>query len=175
MAFFSYFPKIEYDVRGDGSMRVMTNLTRRTRFRDYIRLNAVTYDFYDVKGGETPEYIANEYYGDPELHWIILMANNIVDYYTQWPMTVPTFEEYVKEKYDDANGIHHYEYSQESGDTTKIIELPNESATTIPAGATIVTNYVYEERIQENNRRIRLIQPRFIDGIKKEFKNLMNG
>ena len=175
MAFFSYFPKIEYDVRGDGSKTVMTNLTRRTRFRDYIRLNAVTYDFYDVKGGETPEYIANEYYGDPELHWIILMANNIVDYYTQWPMTVPTFEEYVKEKYDDANGIHHYEYSQESGDTTKIIELPNESATTIPAGATIVTNYVYEERIQESSRRIRLIQPRFIDGIKKEFKNLMNG
>ncbi len=175
MAFFSYFPKIQYDVRGDGVTTVMTNLTRRTRFRDYIRLNSVNYDFYDVKDGETPEYIANEYYGDPELHWIILMANNIVDYYTQWPMTVPTFEEYVKEKYDDANGIHHYEYSQESGDTTKIIELPNESATTIPAGATIVTNYVYEERIQENNRRIRLIQPRFIDGIKKEFKNLMNG
>ena len=62
-----------------------------------------------------------------------------------------------------------------AGDTTKIIELPNESATTIPTGAIIVTNYVYEERIQENNRRIRLIQPRFIDGIKKEFKNLMNG
>ena len=39
MAFFSYFPKIEYDVRGDGSKTVMTNLTRRTRFRDYIRLS----------------------------------------------------------------------------------------------------------------------------------------
>ena len=47
-------------------------------------------------------------------------------------MTIPTFEAYVKEKYDDANGVHHYEYSQESGDSTKVIELPNESATTIP-------------------------------------------
>jgi hypothetical protein len=90
-------------------------------------------------------------------------------------MTVPAFEEYVKEKYDDANGIHHYEYQQESGDTTKVLELPNESATTIPAGAVTITNYIYEERIQEKNRRIRLVQPRFIDGIKKEFKNLMNG
>ena len=52
-------------------------------------------------------------------------------------MTVPAFEEYVKTKYDDANGIHHYEYTQESGDTTKVIELPNESATTILTGATI--------------------------------------
>jgi hypothetical protein len=103
------------------------------------------------------------------------MTNNIVDYYTQWPMTIPAFETYVKEKYDDANGVHHYEYSQESGDSTKVIELPNESATTIPAGATTITNYVYEERIQEKNRRIRLVQPRFIDGIKKEFKNKMNG
>lgn len=175
MAYFSYFPKIEYDVRGDGSTTVMTNLTKRVRLRDYIKLNSVNYDFYDVKNGETPEYIANEFYGDPELHWVIIMTNNIVDYYTQWPMTVPAFEEYVKGKYDDVNGIHHYEYFQDSGDTTKVIELPNESATSIPAGAVTVTNYIYEERIQEKNRRIRLVQPRFIDGIKKEFKNKMNG
>ena len=175
MAYFSYFPKVEYDVRGTGTNTVMTNLTKRIRLRDYFKRNAVNFDFYDVKNGETPEYIANEFYGDPELHWVIIMANNIVDYYTQWPMTVPAFESYVKEKYDDTNGIHHYEYQQESGDTTKVIELPNESATSIPAGATTVTNYVYEERIQEKNRRIRLVQPRFIDGIKKEFKNKMNG
>ena len=175
MAYFSYFPKVEYDVRGTGNVTVMTNLTKRIRLRDYARLNSVNYDFYDVKAGETPEYIANEFYGDPELHWVIIMTNNIVDYYSQWPMTVPAFEAFVKEKYDDPNGIHHYEYTQTSGDTTEVIELPNESATTIPAGAVTVTNYVYEERIQEKNRRIRLVQPRFIDSIKKEFKNKMNG
>ena len=61
----------------------MTNLTKRIRLRDYFKKN-VNFDYYDVKAGETPEYIANEFYGDPELHWVILMTNNIVDYYTQW-------------------------------------------------------------------------------------------
>lgn len=173
--YFKQFPTIPYDSHGTGKFKDVKNLLRRVAIRSKVKTNTMVYDTYDVKNGETPEYIANEFYGDPELHWVIIMTNNIVDYYTQWPMTVPAFESYVKEKYDDSNGIHHYEYQQESGDTTKVIELPNESATSIPAGATIVTNYVYEERIQEKNRRIRLVQPRFIDGIKKEFKNLMNG
>lgn len=175
MAYFSHFPKVSYDVRGDGNPQQMINITKRVRFRDYMKTNFVTYDFYDVKSGETPEYIANEFYGDPELHWVVLLANDIIDYYNEWPMTVPQFERYVKSKYDNVDGIHHYEYTQESGDTTFKIELPNDSATTQPAGSLPVTNYQYEENLQEQRRRIRLIQPRFIGQIKKEFKNRMNG
>ena len=175
MAYFSHFPKVSYDVRGDGNPQQMINITKRVRFRDYMKTNFVTYDFYDVKSGETPEYIANEFYGDPELHWVVLLANDIIDYYNEWPMTVPQFERYVKSKYDNVDGIHHYEYTQESGDSTFKIELPNDSATTQPAGSLPVTNYQYEENLQEQRRRIRLIQPRFIGQIKKEFKNRMNG
>jgi len=175
MAYFKQFPKVLYDVRGDGNEQMMTNITKRVRFRDYIKRNYVTYDFYDVKSGETPEYIANEFYGDPELHWIILLLNDVIDYYNDWPMTTEQFERYVKSKYDDIDAIHHYEYAQESGSTTFTIELPNDSATTIPVGATPITNYEYEESIQENKRRIRLIQKRFIGQIKNEFKNQMNG
>ena len=175
MAYFSHFPKVSYDVRGDGNPQQMINITKRVRFRDYMKTNFVTYDFYDVKSGETPEYIANEFYGDPELHWVVLLANDIIEYYNEWPMTVPQFETYVKSKYDNVDGIHHYEYTQESGDTTFKIELPNDSATTQPAGSLPVTNYQYEENLQEQRRRIRLIQPRFIGQIKKEFKNRMNG
>ena len=175
MAYFQQFPKVLYDVRGDGNQQLMINITKRVRFRSYIKENFVNFDFYDVKSGETPEYIANEFYEDPELHWVILLTNNIIDYYNDWPMTVPQFESYVKSKYDDVDGIHHYEYTQESGDTTFKIELPNDSATTLPAGSLPVTNYQYEESLQEQKRRIRLVQPRFIGQIKKEFKNRMNG
>ena len=175
MAYFQQFPKVLYDVRGDGNNQLMTNITKRVRFRSYIKENYVNYDFYDVQSGETPEYIANEFYGDPELHWVILLTNDIIDYYGDWPMTVPQFERYVKSKYDNIDDIHHYEYTQESGDTNFTIELPNESATTIPVGAVPITNYQYEEAVQEKKRRIRLIQPRFVEQIVKEFKNKMNG
>ena len=67
MSYFSNFPKVLYDVRGDGNVQEMINITKRVRFRDYMKKNFVTYDFYDVKSGETPEYIANEFYEDPVL------------------------------------------------------------------------------------------------------------
>jgi len=73
------------------------------------------------------------------------------------------------------NGIHHYEYTQESGDTSFVISLPNESATTIPVGATAVTNYEYEDRIQDEKRRIRLIKPEYVKEIKKEFARKIKG
>jgi len=171
MAYFNQFPKILYDVKSDGKPVLMTNLLKRVRMRDSIRLSTVAFDYYDVGEQETPEYVAGVYYGDPELHWIVLYANSIVDVYTQWPMSTPDFERYVKTKYDDINAVHHYEITQESGDTTKKIELPNDSATSIPVGAVTITNYEYETRIQEEKRRIRLVQPRYVERIKKEFRN----
>ena len=105
----------------------------------------------------------------------LFFKKEFIDYYNDWPMATEQFERYVKSKYDDIDAIHHYEYAQESGSTTFTIELPNDSATTIPVGATPITNYEYEESIQENKRRIRLIQKRFIGQIKNEFKNQMNG
>ena len=175
MAYFRQFPKVNYDVLGNRTTTRMTNLTRRTRFRDFVKLNNVSFDFYDIKAGETPEYIANEFYGDSELHWLIFMANDIVDYYTEWPMNVQMFEQYIKEKYEDVNGVHHYEIFQTSGDTTKTIEIPNDSANTIPVDAVTITNYEYEDRLQNSRRRIRLIRPEFISQIKKEFRSKMNG
>jgi hypothetical protein len=175
MAYFTQFPKIQYDVNGDGITTTMTDITKRIRLKDFVKKNFVAFDFYDVQSGETPEYLANEIYGDPELHWLIILTNDIIDYYADWPMTTPQFEAYVKSKYDDVNAIHHYEYVQNSGSTKFTIELPNESATTIPAGALAITNYQYEESIQDTKRRIRIVKPLYIETIKKQFKNLMNG
>ena len=175
MSYFNKFPTVEYDVLGDGNLRTMTDITRRVRVTDKARTSSVEFDFYDVVSGQTPEYVADRYYNDVKLHWLVLMANDIIDVYTQWPMGVKQFEDYVKSKYDDVNGIHHYEYTQESGDTSFVIELPNESATTIPVGATAVTNYEYEDRIQDEKRRIRLIKPEYVKEIKKEFSRKIKG
>ena len=170
MAYFSHFPKVSYDVRGDGNPQQMINITKRVRFRDYMKTNFVTYDFYDVKSGETPEYIANEFYGDPELHWVVLLANDIIDYYNEWPMTVPQFETYVKSKYDNVDGIHHYEIDAESGhDAGKIdVGLTNDDY----PSATPITNREYEEAQQDMKIRIKLLDPRYVEDFVEEFKRL---
>lgn len=173
--YFRKFPTVEYDAKGDGITTTMTDITRRARLNQSTLLNSVNFDFYDVPDGETVEAIAHKYYGDVNLHWIILLANDIRDLYTDWPMSVERFEQFVKAKYTDVNAVHHYEVAQTSGDTTFKVEYPNESATTLPAGAVAITNYEYEEAELEKKRRIRLVRPEFVDRIKQEFESVIGG
>ena len=116
--------------------------------------------------------IAQKYYGDVNLHWTIFIANDIIDYYEDWPMSVQKFEEFVANKYDNPQAIHHYEISQTSGDTTKIIDV-GMNTTDYPS-ATAVSNYTYEDKLQEKKRQIRLIQPQFISKFVSEFDKKLN-
>jgi len=68
-----------------------------------------TYDEYDITDSDTPEILAFKLYGDPELHWIILHFNNILDARFEWPQTTNNLVSYVQGKYANINGIHHYE------------------------------------------------------------------
>ena len=174
--YFSSFPIIPYGST-DGTVKNVTNLLRRVAIRTKVKSNAALFDTYDVKNGETPEIIADKLYEDPELHWVVLMVNNVTDRYHDWPMSEQQFNTYVNEKYSDPDGIHHHEISQESGDTTQKIEVYDpdliSSDTDAYTSATAITNREYEESEQDKKRKIRLLDPEFIDQFVDEFKNLM--
>ena len=162
------FPNITYDAKGNGKETFMKDIFRRVKVKGDAKAKFVEFDYYNVQDGETPEMIAYKYYDDAELHWTILVVNNIVDYYTDWPMSVQRFEEFVKEKYDNPGAIHHYEINQTSGDTTETIDVGMNI--TDYGSATAVSNYQYEQTLQDEKRQIRLIQPRFISDFVEEFE-----
>ena len=176
--YFDTIPKIQYDSVGAGNPKIVTNLLRRVAVRAKVKTNTLMFDTYDVKEGETPEIIAHKLYGDSELHWIVLLENNVTDRYHQWPMRYSQFLQYVNDKYDDVNAVHHYEISASSGDTTKKIEVYNNSAlycgdTDFYANATAVTNLEYEESQQEARRKIKLLDPQYLPQFIQEFELLM--
>ena len=174
--YFDSFPIIPYGST-DGTVKNVTNLLRRVAIRTKVKSNAALYDTYNVKNGETPEIIADKLYEDPELHWVVLLINNVTDRYHDWPMSEQQFSTYVNEKYSNPDGIHHYEISQESGDTTQKIEVYDpdliSSDTDAYTSATAITNREFEESEQDKKRKIRLLDPEFIDQFVDEFKNLM--
>ena len=131
------------------------------------------YDTYNVKEGETPEMIAHKLYGDTELHWIILLVNEVTDRYHQWPMTTPQFLDFINDKYDNPDGIHHYETTQTSGDTKVKIEVFNEVDEDAYTGLTPITNREYEENEQDKKRQIKLLDPSYVNAFVSEFKLLM--
>ena len=169
--YFDSFPLIPYDAVGNNDFVVLTNLCKRTGIIPKIKNTSVLYDTYDVKEGEMPEHIAFKLYDDAELHWIILMVNNIVDIYTDWPMSTANWNRYILDKYDDINDIHHYEITQSSGDTTKKINIGSDNSD-YPS-ATPITNYDYEESEQERKRGIKLLDPQYVDQVVKEHVKLM--
>lgn len=170
MSYFSRFPKIPYDISGNGEFKVFTHLMKRVKVRANTVSNAYNFDVYDVQEGETPEMIAHKYYGDAELHWVIMMINDIQDYYTDWPMSTPRFEQYLVEKYgNDIYGTHHYEITQSSGDTTQTIDIGTDN--TDHPTAVEVTNYEYESALQDEKRKIRLLDPDYIYNFVADFEN----
>ena len=168
--YFNTFPVIPYDSIGDYNFKEVTNILRRVRLRAKVKTNTLLFDTYDVKEGETPEMIADKLYGDPELHWVVLMVNDIADRFHQWPMNFSQFNQYVTDKYDDVNGIHHYEVAQESGDTSIKIWVENDSDTNAYSGATAITNYEYEQSEQDRKRKIRLLDVQYLGLFTSEFE-----
>ena len=176
--YFKNFPTIMYDSVGDGNFKDVKNLLRRVGVRAKVKANTLFYDTYDVKEGETPESIADKLYDDPELHWIVLLVNDITDRYHQWPMNFSQFNQFIIDKYDDVDGTHHYELAQSSGNTDTKIEVYNDSA--LYAGdndyygtATTITNREYEETQQDLKRQIRLLDPRYVQQFTEEYETLM--
>ncbi len=56
--YFNYFPKIVYEIKGDGEVKLVTNILKRLMLRtEFIREQSV-FDIYDVRDGDTPESIA---------------------------------------------------------------------------------------------------------------------
>ena len=171
--YFGSFPLIVYDSVGDGNFKIVTNLLKRVAMRSKVKANTLIFDTYDVKEGETPEMIADKLYNDPELHWVILYINNITDRYHQWPMNFAQFNSFLNEKYSNPNGIHHYEISQTSGDTSIKIDIGTDTTGYSEADLTTVTNREFEEERQDTLRSIRLLDFAYVDQFVLEFRNLM--
>ncbi len=177
MAYFRKFPLMAYDIAGNENYKLLPNILRRVKLRSGIRSGAFLFDNYDVFDGERPEDIAFKEYGDPELHWIILMTNNITDRYYQWPLTQPQFQEYLKDKYGAGNedATHHYEITQTSGPTTSRDYSHMVECNSDADNPTIISNRDYEHRKQDEYRQIRLLDKRFLDTFIEEFDNLIRG
>ncbi len=177
--YFANFPVIPYDSVGNGDYKLVTNLLKRVAVRAKVKTNTALFDTYNVKEGQTPEMIADKLYGDPNLHWIVMYVNNITDRYHQWPMTTPQFLAFLNDKYSDPDGLHHYEIPQTSGDTTVTINVgtditDSDGRNIYSRGEfTTITNREFEEKRQDTLRKIRLLDPAYVDQFVEEFENLM--
>jgi len=176
MSYFEKFPNMVYDVKNNGNYKLLPDILKRVKQRNAIKSGQFIFDTYDVKNGEKPEDIAYKWFGDAQLHWVILMTNDVTDRYYQWPMNDAQFEEFIADKYSNPDAVHHYEVTKDSGRTTG--QGPNDYSHLVEVNsdtdnAISISNREYEERIQDKNRSIRLLNQRFLSDFIEEFDKLI--
>ena len=102
--YFKKVPNLEYVSRGveKNSLLDFTtvkNLFIRAKIRDDIFKRVSYFEKYNILGDERPDQVANKFYGDPTLDWLVLLANNINNVYDEWPKTQYSFDKHLLKKY----------------------------------------------------------------------------
>ncbi len=175
--YFNKFSQGFYDLKNDGNDKLLTDLFTRIKVRNKALDVANAYDKYDVPNGETPEITAFKHFGDTRYHWVIMLTNDIIDRYYDWPLSYQAFEEYLKDKYSNPEAIHHYEITQSSGkitgngpdDYSHKLEVNSDTS-----GAVSVSNRQYEQREQDKKRQIKLLSPIYLQPFIEEFDKLVS-
>jgi len=163
------------------------NLWQRSEvLPEYI--NSITlFDEYVVKNGENPEIIANRLYGSPFYNWTLFIANDIVNYYEQWPKSTLQLTDYVSNKYDNPQATKHYVTTEVKNTTGNTIIPPgkvvpsNYSVSYIDNGIVVtanpvvsITNYQYEEEINGKKEKIKVIRPNLITDFVETYYRRIN-
>ena len=169
------------------------NLFKRGKLREDIFQDLAFFEKYKITGDDRPDNVAFEVYNDSSLDWVILLSNNILNIQSEWPLPQTDFDRFVLDKYGDYNtlynGIHHY----------KTEEVKNSQGVTIvPAGLQVdssysvsyydfftdqqittgnisipVTNYEYEEEVENNKRNIYILKSRYLNVVFDDMEEIM--
>ena len=146
------------------------------------------FEAYSIEPGETPDVIANRLFDDPFLDWAILLVNDIIDVYEEWPKSQSQLEDYVGEVYGELkkDDIHHWETNEILLDDGTVfikegIEVTEDWRTVMPDGTMktaaesrySVSNFEHEYFKNELKRQILLPVNNMIEIMVEEFEDLV--
>ena len=195
--YFSQIPDFEYVSRLPNAKISdyinVKNLFKRVFLREDIYQNLTFFKKYSVVGDDRPDNVAAQVYEDSNLDWLILLANNIVNITNEWPLGQNEFNRYLLDKYDNDydkiyNGVHHYE-TIEVKDSNDIVIVPKGlnvsedfsttyydyfigGLTTANDITRTVTNYEYEENLENKKREIFILKPEYISVVLDDIEDL---
>jgi hypothetical protein len=91
--YFEKFQTVQY------ANTVARNITQRAVFLTSVYNNPLFYYPYDIADGERPDMIADRYYSDQYMAWVINLSNKVIDPYHDWYLDQSTFNDFIVKKY----------------------------------------------------------------------------
>ena len=196
--YFKQVPDFEYVSRlPDAKISdyiAVKNLFKKAELRPDIFQDLSTFQKYQIKGDDRPDNVAEDFYQDSSLDWLVLTCNNIINVQTEWPMSQRDFDRFLLDKYGtyaNLESTHHHE-TLEVKNSKGVVMLEKglevesdfsfsyydwwlkEQKTVATANlVTEVTNYQYEEKIEDAKRNIFLLKVRYLNLVTDDLEDVM--
>jgi len=194
--YFSKVPDFEYVSRlPDAKISdyiTVKNLFKRGKLADDILQDLTLFTKFKVQGDDRPDNVAADFYEDSDLDWLVLLSNNIINVQSEWPMSQRDYDRYLIDKYgtyEKLNDTHHHETIEikslngniivpkglqvESDFSVTYFDFYLGQSVTKSNTAVEVTNYQYEEKIEDNKRNIFLLKPKYINVVRDDLDEIM--
>ena len=203
MGYFRELPDLQYQNFLSSSLSshsyiTVKNLFRRNKLRDDLQNVFTIFDKYEIMEGARPDTIAQDFYGDSELDWVVLMTAGILNVRNEWPLSNRDLYEYAYEIYgNELNSVHHYETIEIKDSDGKLI-LPKGKrvdkdftisyydngnywtktgiynlSTNINGSIGSVTNWEYETIKNDKKRSIYLLRRMYLQQFLNDMRNIM--
>ena len=197
MGYFRELPNLLYqsflpDKKSSQDYTEVKNLFRRTKLRDDLQNVFTLFDKYEIPDGFRPENVAEEFYGNDELDWVVILTAGIVNIRNEWPLNSRDIFDYSFEKYgDDLNATRFFETKEVKNSSGTILlnkgvvvdsdfefnyyedttnKYINVKGTSVRTG---ISNYEYETRLNDEKRSIFLLKPGYLQQFINDFRDIM--
>lgn len=195
-SYFRQIPELEYPSRAHDAQISdyvrLKNLFKRATIREDIFANLMFFTKYQIQGDDRPDNVAYRVYGDETLDWLVLLANNVLNIQTEWPLTQEGFHNHLLEKYGSEAGflnVHHYETIAVKNTLGQImipkgIYVPEDFVAKYYDSSlkqyierrdvvTAITNYAYEDELQTKKRSIYVLRNEYLNVILDDIEDIM--
>lgn len=165
--------------------RLARNLMKSSKILNDAFNNPRAFTRITLDDNQSPEQVAQTYYGSIFFSWVVLLSNKIVDVYNEWPKNYKQFTDFLIQKYGSvpaakeqilhySNPKYGFTINQATYDKYSNTDFVDATIKVDRTGWTAVNAFDYEEERNDNLRNIQLIQPRFIGLIQEEAERIFD-
>lgn len=143
---------------------LILDFTKRVKVNNFLSSSVFMYEKYSIQEGERVEDIAYKFYGTTQLHWVLLLINEIIDPMDDWCLSSAQIAMIAKKKYANLYDTHHYR-----DNNGFVVDAPPIGYDPVN-GPYPVSNLEYETALNDEKRNIKILKPELVNTFVQEFR-----
>ena len=183
-------PELLYNISSkplDPDFLFVRNIWRRAEVLTEFKSQVTIFNEITVRDGERPEDIATAFYNNPFYNWTVLIANDVVDVYSQWPRSITQLQDFINQKYDNPQATKHHVTTEVKDAKNNIIveagkvvasnyqiSYYNGSTTVTATPVVSVSNEQFEFEENAKKAQIQIIKPQIIEDFVENYYSILS-